>query len=276
MRRQPIRKLISTQTHRFVIRGFERARNKGAIKKATLFFGDNMDVVLPEVISEAIYTYGFFDEVVTGLVVENVRPGEVVFDIGAHYGYFSLLLAHLVGERGRVYAVEPTPSTFDILQRNASKRANITCLNVAAGDKLDTCEIKDYGVRYCAWNTLATTSRMPTVLNQHTPKQVRVGMIKLDAYISDHNLKPKLIKIDAENYEAQIVKGLEDTLERTRPKVILEMGSANSLTAARYLLSHGYELFVSNKLGSIVPFDGRLDEANRYYKDGLFLPSSSR
>jgi protein-L-isoaspartate O-methyltransferase len=74
----------------------------GTEYKADLFFGRAMTVILPEIISQQIYTYGLFDEIVTGMVLRTVRQGDVVLDIGAHFGYFTLLFAHLAGESGRV------------------------------------------------------------------------------------------------------------------------------------------------------------------------------
>jgi protein-L-isoaspartate O-methyltransferase len=44
-----------------------------------------------------------------------VRPGDVVLDVGAHIGYYTLLLSRLVGDQGRVYAFEPDPSNFALL-----------------------------------------------------------------------------------------------------------------------------------------------------------------
>ena len=47
-----------------------------------------------------------------------VKPGEVVIDIGANVGYYTLIAARLVGETGRVYAFEPDPTNFAILDKN--------------------------------------------------------------------------------------------------------------------------------------------------------------
>ena len=74
-----------------------------------------MSVVLPEMISLQLYMYGLFDELVTGMALRAGRQGDVVLDVGAHFGYFTLLFSRLVGESGRIVSLEPTPSTFAVL-----------------------------------------------------------------------------------------------------------------------------------------------------------------
>jgi len=51
-------------------------------------------------------------------MIEIMKPGMVFFDVGAHYGYYSLLGSELVGEKGVVYSFEPIKSTFNILKNN--------------------------------------------------------------------------------------------------------------------------------------------------------------
>ena len=91
-----------------------------------------MSVVLPEMISCQLYVYGLFDELVTGMALRAGRQGDVVLDVGAHFGYFTLLFSRLVGKSGRIVSLDPTPSTFAVLQRNTAHLSNVTRLKVAA------------------------------------------------------------------------------------------------------------------------------------------------
>ena len=61
---------------------------------------------------------GFWEWWTTRFLIANLRPGEVVVDAGACYGYFSLLAAELVGPGGRVLAFEPNPRIASLLRRN--------------------------------------------------------------------------------------------------------------------------------------------------------------
>src|SRR5687768_15994362 len=65
---------------------------------------------------------------------EHLRPGDVVFDIGANVVLFSLVGARCVGVDGRVFAFEPAPSTAAVLRRNLERNGahNVTVLEVAA------------------------------------------------------------------------------------------------------------------------------------------------
>ena len=66
------------------------------------------------------YIYGNWEPVATQAIVTNAKRGMCVFDIGAHLGYYSLLLAKCVGSVGRVVSFEASPQNFSTLQRNIS------------------------------------------------------------------------------------------------------------------------------------------------------------
>jgi len=231
-----------------------------------------MTVVLPEVISEQIYSYGFFDEIVTGLALRAVRKGDVVLDVGAHFGYFSLLFSHLVGESGRVVSFEPTPSTFAVLEKNTADLRNVTALNMAAGRQSGRLTISDFGLTYSAWNTLSGSSRMPGVLTK--PKaRVEVEVVRLDDWCKRELIQPSVIKIDAENFEAEVIGGLAETLSWLRPRVLMETGSEQAIQAGRTLLDLDYRVLVSKQPGELTLQKDCVEEAIIRNKDVLFIPA---
>ena len=73
----------------------------------------------------------------TALLGAEIRPGMTIVDIGANIGYYTLLFSKLTGEMGRVYALEPEPQNFALLQQNLSRnaRTNVVALNRAASDR---------------------------------------------------------------------------------------------------------------------------------------------
>ena len=232
-----------------------------------------MTVVLPEVISRQIYTYGLFDEIVTGLALRAVRQGDVVLDVGAHFGYFTLLFSRLVGKSGRVVSLEPTPSTFAVLQKNTVDVSNVTVLNMAAGRESGRLTISDFGLTYSAWNTLSASSRMPGVLVQ--PKaRVDVQVIRLDNWCERESIQPTVIKIDAENFETEVIDGLAATLSRSHPLVLLETGSEQAIQAGKALMALDYQVFVSTKPGVLTLQKDRVEEALARNKDVLFVPAA--
>src|SRR5205823_1875398 len=110
-----------------------RARwlGQGTRKTARTFWGREMSVVLPDQVSVSLYRYGFVEEGLIRLVLEYVKPGMTFFDIGAHFGFFSLLASSLVGDAGQVHSFEPTPNTFAVLEENVAACGNVRVNNMA-------------------------------------------------------------------------------------------------------------------------------------------------
>jgi FkbM family methyltransferase len=269
----PIRKVAIVGPRRFLKRRYARFFGLGSEQKAELFFGGAMTVVLPEVISEQIYTYGLFDEIVTGLVMRAVRKGDIVLDIGAHFGYFTLLFSHLVEEAGRVVSFEPTPSTFAVLTKNANSASNVTALNLAAGHQDGHLTISDFGLTYSAWNTLSASSRMPEKL-KHPKARLNVQVIKLDDWCDRESIQPTFIKIDAENFETEVIAGLRNTLSRFMPHVLMETGSKGAVEAGRTILALDYQMLVSTEPGVLTVQHDHVEEALMKNKDVLFVASA--
>ncbi len=61
---------------------------------------------------------GYWEYWITEFVWRNVRPGQVALDLGANHGYYTLLLADLVGAGGKVHAFEPNPRLAELLDMN--------------------------------------------------------------------------------------------------------------------------------------------------------------
>ena len=106
-----------------------------------------MTVAFPEPVSLLLYRYGYFEEELTSMVLEYLKPGMTFFDVGTHFGYFTLLASSTVGERGAVHSFEPTPSTFKVLRENVSGRANVRVFNVAMYSEEGQLPFNDYGLR---------------------------------------------------------------------------------------------------------------------------------
>lgn len=274
MHRKPLAKLVTPGPWKFARRYAARHGWLSGRVEADLFFGDHMTVVLPEIISEALYTYGLFDEMVTSMVLQSVRSGNVVLDIGAHFGYFSLLFSRLAGPTGRVLSFEPTPSTFDVLSSNVLNNSSIEALNLAAGDSPGLIAITDFGVQYSAWNTLAAESRLGGSGLPRPSRRFDVQLARPDDICRQRGLMPDFIKIDAENFEDHVVSGLSGVFSETRPTVLMETGSDQSLAAALMLTQMGYRLRVLNDDGILCDWSGTVEDANLRFKDVLFVANN--
>jgi FkbM family methyltransferase len=248
-----------------------------SIKKvnAKTFWGDEMNVVLPECVSSAIYDAGFFEEGLTFIVLKYVKPGTVFVDIGAHFGYFSSLASKLVGKRGQVHSFEPTPSTFRILEKNLHKRGNVFLNNLALWSEDKVITLNDYGLKYCAFNSLFDPKLDKKTLKHISVKKHKIIATSVDKYVFDNGLVPNFIKIDAESAEYEIIAGMKKTIDKYHPIISLEVGDDNIKQAKTcrevvlVLKDRGYDVF-EYKSGKILPHKIK---KSYQYDNLLFLPS---
>ena len=108
---------------------FNRLRQKEVMVHGFPFLLDPLD-------SLELSIFRSYEPFETSLLTAEVRPGMTIVDIGANIGYYTLLFSKLTGESGCVYAFEPEPKNFALLQQNLSRnnRTNVVAFNLAASD----------------------------------------------------------------------------------------------------------------------------------------------
>jgi FkbM family methyltransferase len=168
-----------------------------------------------------------------------VQPGMTVYDIGANVGFFSVLLARLVGPRGQVYAFEPVPANARQIEYNARLNgfSNITVDTAAMGDAEGTAafRVSDFSTT----GKLRSTGTVE-ILKEEIPVSTR----QLDTLVYRSGLMaPSLLKIDAEGAEVAILKGGEKLLATARPIFLIELHSTQAEVTA-ILERHGYSIHV--------------------------------
>jgi len=173
--------------------------------------------VVSEPISTQIERYGFYEPGLSRFLIEHLSVGAFI-DVGAHFGYFSLLAASLLGDRGQVHSFEPVPSTSQVLEMNCSGVSNIALNGLAVSNAVGRVSITDLGIAFSAYNTLGT----PRTDRPVDSPRLTVASTTLDDYVLDQRLNPAMIKIDAENWDLAIVQGAVETLRAHRPIVVLE------------------------------------------------------
>lgn len=232
--------------------------HKGVLKNVPLFFGGEMLVLLPA--ATDIYLAGgktHSSEIrLAKFMINQLNPGDCFLDIGAHFGYFTLLAASLVGDNGEVYAVEPACETFNLLQQNTSAYRNVQTFHKAVSDKTQMVSFYEFPVLYSEYNTLDVEKFLKEDwIKKYNPQKTDVQATTIDGFLHENGLNPAMIKIDVEGAEVQAIYGGADTWQGQSPVLVMEYldeGNESSYTqAAGIMYGYGYTSYMITNEGTL-------------------------
>jgi FkbM family methyltransferase len=174
---------------------------------------------------------GTYERLAQRVFVEHVRPGAVVYDVGANVGFFTLLASKLAGESGVVYAFEPMERNIRYIREHLRlnlKMMNVYLMPIAISDR-------NGEVRFAA----AENPAMGGLREE--------GGIKLQSRTIDELARsirtPTFIKMDIEGGEHAALTGALETLRTARPVILLsEHGWEQHERCGALLRSLGYEI----------------------------------
>lgn len=169
-----------------------------------------------------------------------VAPGDWTVDIGANCGHYTARLSTLVGETGRVFALEPVPATFEMLTANMAyvPHHNITLINAAASDSFGKAEIniplQKRGRRRAldGWASLRERHVEGSAEDQH---KLDIYTMPLDSLSFEQPVR--LIKMDVEGHDLAALRGMARTLRDHAPVLIVEVSSEETI---EFLTALGY------------------------------------
>lgn len=166
-------------------------------------------------IGRSLDLYGEWCDREIQLLGQFIRPGDTVVDVGANIGTHTVAFANLAGPTGTVHAFEPQPRLFQMLCGNVALNCleNVCCHAQAVGDANGEISIPQLPPPYAFFNYGA----VPLTLS--LPVTVPATMTRLDAIKLD---KCQVIKIDAEEMEAQVIAGATETIARCQPVLYVE------------------------------------------------------
>jgi FkbM family methyltransferase len=195
-----------------------------------------------------------------------VRRDDVAIDIGANLGYYSRELARLVGEEGRVYAVEPVGPILKVLTRNLRRCRNVEILPYALGAEDGSVTMlndssRGEGYMGTGRNRVAEPSDPSGEDAMEWEAQMRRGS-ELFAPLE----RVDFIKCDIEGYETVVIPEMAPVIERHLPVVLLETGGAQRRLMIEMFRGWGYAGYVL--------MNGRLTSVMRApEKDIFFIPA---
>lgn len=177
---------------------------------------------------------GFWEMWLTTFFARHIHPGMTVLDVGANYGYYTLLFGALVGPTGRVYAVEPNPAVVAKLRRSVSLNghSNRTVIVPAAAGARDG-GVADLFVPNGEPKN-GTVAADPTGFAADSGVFYRVPCVSVDGFAASVE-RFDLVKIDAEGAEQDIISGMDRILRRDKPCLVLEFNRGRYSHPASFL-----------------------------------------
>ncbi len=205
-----------------------------AIRLATTLFGRKFEdvITLPDgrrfyinvisTVKEHLFFFNKYEDYETQLVKKIVKAGDTVFDVGANFGWYTIIASKLVGSSGRVLAFEMVPNIVKEFERNIELNhleRNITIENIALGENTGTIGYfysEDQEMGNFRSDLLLKGSRALVTGNSK--------MMTLDDYVELNSInKVDFIKCDIDGAEVLFLRGARKTIETKRPVIIMEV-----------------------------------------------------
>ncbi len=142
--------------------------------------------------------------------IQNIKPNDIVWDVGAFVGMFSMFASEAVGAGGKVYTFEPEHNTADIVRKNCgyNNLTNITLIEAALGDKDGETLIYSSEDNQ---NAISCLKPGKNLKKQGTSITIRSGHSLIEKNEAE---VPNVVKMDVEGAEFQALTGMRDILER--------------------------------------------------------------
>ena len=216
---------------------------------------------------------GIHENIITNLIKKEIHSGDIVVDIGAHIGYYTLQFANLVGPTGKVYAFEPEPKNFELLKKNVqiNKYDNVVLIQKIVSDKDGIVEF--FISKYDSIGNKLFKSNGEHGTKEHA---IKMESITLDEYFKDSKEKIDFIKMDIQGGEGKATLGMKNFLKKNNPKIIQEwwpdgikqnhMNSEDHLKFLQQIGYHFYEIDAAEKK-SVLPIT--IEQLLEKYPDSI-------
>jgi FkbM family methyltransferase len=193
------------------------------------------------------YWLGSYELEFQKIFAGKIQPGDIVLDVGAHVGYYTLLAARCSGPSGHIHSFEPLPRNVAFLKRHIqiNKLTNVTFHQIAVSDRS--------GSVHFGGGVSSSTGRITL------SGDLEVEAASLDDLLNTGEINsPSLMKIDVEGAEASVLRGGKQLLNEFRPDIFLAThGSQPHSDCKRLLADLGYTFEPINA--------GSVNEASEFF-----------
>jgi FkbM family methyltransferase len=284
-------KLLTDPNYALVARNYF-IRNGYAIFKKNTFISVSKSPTQSPVKSDVNYTheptivsFKFDSEKLEQQLVKNIlRPGMVVFDVGANIGDYSILFSLLVGNCGKVYSFEPTANIFIQLQERVKEYGcqNIFLFQNAIFSQNQLIEFNQFPDEYSVWNSIGKPQMLnPENQNQYVPivKTEMIEAMTLDSFCQQYQIEfIDYLKLDVEEAETDALQGSIGLLTKKAIRFIqfeisqkmLEGLNRQAKETFDLLINIGYEC---NRIDDNGNIGEQVVESTSFYENYIAFPA---
>jgi FkbM family methyltransferase len=224
------------------LHGLLRPEERYAVVRLDQGFRMKLDLQDPEQLK--VYFYGHYHErYEAGLVRRLLKDDDGFWDVGANVGYFTLVAATALANRGQIVAFEPGENAFARLVENISLNAydNIKTFQLAVSDREGEAVLHVLG-------DIADSSASLYPAGPAQGREEVCRTVSLDHFRREEDLSPPdLIKLDVEGAELAVLQGARELMAATPPLLLVEMEEKNLRAAGasreairQFLAGYGY------------------------------------
>ena len=205
-----------------------------------------------------IYKYHYF-------VKHLIGKEDVVVDLGANLGYYTRIFCRLLGEKGKVIAIEPVKPFYDTVVWGTRKHKNKVLYNYALGTENKIIQLSapgDYGYLRSGLSHVAdaSTQQNDFIFNAEMVRgsELLAGLERID-----------YIKCDIEGYEEFVLPEMRELIRKHQPILQIETWGTHLSVVFQMMEDLHYQRYCVYKGKMIKDFDSKIE-----YGDYLFLPEA--
>lgn len=227
------------------LRAHRRNKFVKSVKKSVRVLGQSFSIVLEPTngfIDAHIYATGKYEEDILSVMQSHLPVDGTFVDIGGNIGWHSLFAASRVGNSGHVYTCEPIPRLAEQLKNSVSDNnwdSRVTVYNTACGAESGKASLH-INAKNIGGSSIYGVSTEVLDIIVTTGDELLKNVQSID-----------LIKIDTEGFELSVLQGLDQTIKRTTPVMIIEFSpsfwgeksSENGITFFSFIRSHSYSIY---------------------------------
>lgn len=188
---------------------------------------DGNRMILDKGDSMRLSILGIYEPLAVKHFQERIKPGDIVLDIGAHIGYYTLMAAKRVGNKGKVYAFEPNKDNLGLLNKNISinKYKNVVPVEKAVAKSSKKSKL--------FLNSLSSGMHSLVKLGYTGTSSTVVDTVSLDDFFGKNPPRVSVIKMDIEGGEYDAFEGMTLLLQRSKHLTLFTEFSPFSIKKAK-------------------------------------------